>query len=249
MAETSSKEGRAADLIERKLLLDDPWYQLILKMMKSNTQSLKGKQILEVGCGLGGFCILLAGKGANPVGLDISSSAINEAKALTKQCKLQNQIDFVIGDAQFLPFKDQSNGIVICSETLEHVANYEQVFCELARVTEKSGNLFLTVPNLLSTLFFEYLVLLSIGQPQYAKNFLSVEKEHIFHLFKIKKLLNRDDLEVIEIRSTDFLHLPPTIRKALKIGKYLKVLSDHLEKHGWILRLFGAHIGVVLKKI
>ena len=71
----------------------------------------------------------------------------------------------------------------------------------------------------------------------------------IFHLFKIKKLLNREDLEVIEIRSTDFLHLPPTIRKALKIGKYLKVLSDHLEEHGWILRLFGAHIGVVLKKI
>ncbi len=248
MFEASSKERRADDLIERKLFLGDPWYQLILKMMKSNTQSLKGKQILEVGSGLGGFCILLARKGANPVGLDISSNAINEAKALAKQHKLQNQIDFIIGDAQFLPFKDQSNEIVICSETLEHVADYEQAFCELVRVTEESGYLCLTVPNFLSSLFFEYIVLLSIGQPQYAKNFLSVEKEHIFHLFKIKKLLNRDDLKVVEIRSTDFLHLPPTIRKALKLDKYLKVLSDHLENHGWVSRLFGAHIGVLAKK-
>lgn len=248
MVKMPSEEHHVAELIERKLLLNDPWYRLILRMMKSITQSFQEKRVLEVGCGLGGFCVLIARKGANPVGLDISSSAIRQAKNLAKKCGVQNQVDFVIGDAHFLPFKSESNEIVVCSETLEHVANYEHAFFELTRVTEKSGYLCLTVPNFLSTLFFEYIVLLFIGQPKYAKKFLSVEKEHVFHLFKVKKLLKGENLKVMDIRSTDFLHLPPTIRKALGIDHYLRVISDKLEKNSRALRLFGANIGVIAKK-
>jgi len=249
MIKATSKERRVADLIERKLLLSDPYYQLILTMMKSVTPSnFHGKRILEVGCGLGGFCIRMAKMGANPVGLDISSSAINKAKDLAKQCEVQNRVDFIIGDAQFLPFKEKSNEIVVCSETLEHVENYEQAFDELVRVTENSGYLCLTVPNLFSSLFFEYMVLLSVGQPKYAKKLGNVEKEHIFHLFKVKKLLSREDLRLIDVRSTDFLHLPPTIRKVLRIDHYLNVLSEKLEKNGGPLRLFGASIGVLGRK-
>lgn len=248
----AKKESHVADFIERKLSLTDPWYQLILKMMKSVINGFQGKRILEVGCGLGGFCIRVAGKGGNSIGLDVSSSAIRKAKDLAKQYKVQNQVDFVVGDAQFLPFKDQSNELVICSETLEHVANYEQAFRELVRVTEKSGYLCVTVPNLLSTMFFGYIVLLCIGQPQYAKKFLYVEKEHIFHFFKVKKLFSRENLKVMEIRSTDFLYLPPTIRKALKIENHLKAISDRiegfLENHRLPLRLFGANIGVIARR-
>ena len=129
--------------------------------------------------------------------------------------------------------------------------NYEKAFCELVRVTKKSGHLCLTVPNLLSMLFFEYVVLLLIGQPQYAKDFGCLEKEHIFHLFKLRRLLNRENLKVMEIRSIDFLHLPPTIRKALKIDHRPPAISDNLVTHSVSLRLglFGATIGVVAKKV
>ena len=245
-------KNRTSDLIERKLLLIDPWYQLIIKMMKSVIHEVNGKRILEVGCGLGGFCINVARKGAKVIGLDVSSSAIHEAKNLAKQLEVQSQVDFIIGDAHFLPFKDRTNEIVVCSETLEHVTNYEKAFCELARVTKKSGHLCLTVPNLLSTLFFEYVVLLLIGQPQYVKKFACVEREQIFHIFKLRRLLNREDIKVIDIRSTDFLHLPPTVRRALKISHSLKIISDriedYLEAHGLPLRLFGANIGVLARK-
>lgn len=241
-----------SDLIERKLQLVDPWYQLILKMIDPVLHELKGKRILEVGCGLGGFCINIASKGGKVIGLDVSSSAIYTAKKLAIQSGVPNQLDFVIGDAQFLPFKGQTHDLVICSETLEHVTNYEKAFSEIVRVINKSGHLCITVPNLLSTLFFEYVVLLLIGQPQYAKKFAYVEKEHIFHLFKLKRLLNREDIRVIEIRSTDFLHLPPRVRRALKIGQSLKIVSDrienYLEARGFPLRLFGANIGVLARK-
>ena len=245
-------KNQISDVIERKLRLGDPWYQLILKMLKSAIHEFNGKVILEVGCGFGGYCVYLAKAGAKAIGVDISSRAIREAKNLAKQLGVQGRVDFIIADAQFLPFKDQANEIVVCSETLEHVPNYKKAFSELVRVTTKSGYLCITVPNLLSTSLFEYIVLLLIGQPQYVKKQACLEKEHIFHIFKLRALLDREDVRVIKIRSTDFLHLPPRVRKALKISQSLKIISDriedYLEAHELPLRLFGANIGVLARK-
>lgn len=241
-----TKQRYGTGLVKRKLLLNDPWYQLILAMMKSVVQRVHGKRVLEVGCGFGGFCIKIAEKGADVVGLDISVSAIMKARNLAKRAKIRSQIDFIVGDAQFLPFRDRSGEIVVCSETLEHVRNYEQAFDELVRVTEKGGCLYVTVPNLLSTFFFESVILLSIGQPQNVKKFFSVEKEHVFHLFKIKKLFSRRDLKIAKIQGTDLFHLSLAIRKALKRDDYLRVPT--LFKNHGLERLFGATIGVLARR-
>jgi len=247
-----ARKNQISDVIERKLRLADPWYQLIIKMLKSAIREFDGKRILEVGCGFGGFCVYVAKAGAKPIGLDVSSRAVRKAKKLAKQLGVQSQVDFIIADTQLLPFKDQTNKIVVCSETLEHVPNYKKAFSELVRVTSKSGYLCLTVPNLLSTSFFEYIVLLLIGQPQYVKKQAFLEKEHIFHIFKLRALLDREDVRVIKIQSTDFLHLPPRVRKALKISQNLKIISNrienYLEAHKSPLRLFGANIGVLARK-
>lgn len=253
MVKAVTKRNNDSDLIEGKLLLTDPWYQLIMKMLTPVIQKFNEKRILEVGCGLAGFCIDVAKRGAEVIGLDVSSSAIYTAKNLATQLGVKSQVDFIIGDAQFLPFKDQTSEVVVCSETLEHVTDYKQAFSELVRVTNKSGYLCLTVPNLLSTLFFEYLVLLFIGQPQYVKKLSCVEKEHIFHIFKLRNLLNREDIRLLKIQSIDFLHLPPRVKRALRMGQSLKIISAHIEgyfeAHGLPLRLFGANIGVLAKKI
>lgn len=246
------KRNLVSDVIERKLHLTDPWYQLIIKMLKPIIGEFNGKRILEVGCGFGGFCVHVVRQGASVIGLDIWPSAIHKAKNLAKQLGVQNQVDFIIGDAHFLPFKDETNEIVVCSETLEHVTNYEEAFNELVRITNKSGYLCLTVPNLLSTSFFEYLVLLLVGQPRYVKKQVCLEKEHIFHIFKLRKLLNREDVKILKIQSTDFLHLPPRVRKALKINESLKIISacieDYGEAHNLPLRFLGANIGVIARR-
>lgn len=214
--------------------------------------TFRGKRVLEVGCGLGGFCIELAEKGANAVGLDISRSAIRKAKDLTKHRNVQNNIQFLVGDAQFLPFKDQSYEIVVCSETLEHVEDYEQALNEIVRTMRHLGHTCITVPNLLSSMFPVYTIMLAIGQPQYARRFLNVEKEHIFHYFKVKKLFTREDLKVIKIQSTDFLYLPPRIKRFLKIDRYLKAISNRVENylhsHKLVFRFLGANIGVLAQK-
>jgi len=196
---------------------------------------------------LGGFCIQVAKEDGESIGLDISSSALQKARDLAQRYEVRSRVDFIIGDAQFLPIRDQTSDIVVCSETLEHVANPDRAFHELVRATKNSGYLCLTVPNLFSTLFFEYVFFLLFGQPKFVKQFLSVGKEYIFHYSKVKRLFCREDLRIIDIRGTDFLHLHPKITRVLGIDPHLKVLSNELERKK-IFRFFGANIGVLAKK-
>lgn len=242
----------SSKIVKDKLYLADPWYHLIIRMLRSTFQNLGEKTVIEVGCGLGGFLLNISKSCGEVVGLDVSLKAIRIAKDLAKQLCLQERVNFVVGDAQFLPFREDSGDVLVCSETLEHVPDYNKAFGELIRVTKKSGYLCLTVPNFLSTAFFENVILLLMGQPSYVKSLVSVEKEHLFHVFKLRRLLNQHDVEVITMRSVDFIHLPPRVRKFLKIDKVLRVMSDRFEnfctKHFPFLRLAGANIGVLVRK-
>jgi glycosyltransferase involved in cell wall biosynthesis len=242
------KKSRSMSVIEwkqRKLKLTDPWYQLILKMMKSTINNLEEKRILEVGCGLGGFCVYIASERGNAVGLDISKKAVQEAKVLSKKYNVKSLVDFIVADAQFLPFKEESFEAVFCCETLEHIENYKQAFHELVGVIKKNGYLLATVPNIFSMLLLEYLYFILIGQPKYVKEFLNVNREEIFHFFKLKRLLVNEELKLIEMRGTDFLHLHPKIKR---IFPYIDIFSKILEINGQELKFFGAHIGVIAKK-
>jgi len=249
---TNSSSNLSSGMIKDKLSLADPWYQLVLKMLHSIFNSSKRQVLIEVGCGVGGFLVNISRSYKEVVGLDISSKAVYTARDLVKRSGFQEKVHLVIGDAQFLPFKEQSGDIVVCSETLEHIPDYEKAFGELIRITKNSGYLCLTVPNFLSTAFFENLILFLIGQPSYVKSHVCVEKEHVFHIFKLKKLLNQQNVKVVDIRSTDFLHLPPRVRKVLKMDRILRIISNKLENfldnHFSLLRLAGANIGVLIKK-
>jgi ubiquinone/menaquinone biosynthesis C-methylase UbiE len=249
----TSTESRTFDVVEWKLRLSDPWYKLVMKMLMWVIPDFGEKKILEVGCGIGGFCINAASKGADVVGVDVASKAVHEGKNLARRFGVQERIDFIIADAHYLPFKDNTMEIVVCSETLEHVSDYKKAFSELVRATQKSGYLCLTVPNLLSSLFFEYIVLRLLGQPQYVKRHVCVEKEDIFHVFKLRQLLNREDLKVMKIQSTNFLHVPPRVKSTLKICRNLQIISDRIEDyfeaHNLPVRLLGANLGVLARKI
>ncbi len=94
----------------------------------------------------------------------------------------------------FYPFKDCSEDLIVSSETLEHIENHEQAFHEFARITNNSGYVCITVPNLISSLFFEIVFFMVMGQPKYVKQFLNVDKEYIFHYFKVKRLVNSEKL-------------------------------------------------------
>ena len=71
--------------------------------------NLQGATVLDVGCGLGGPCRMLADEyNCQVTGLDLSHEYIRTAKELSKLVKLDSKTSFIQGDATSLPFDDNT---------------------------------------------------------------------------------------------------------------------------------------------
>ena len=85
----------------------------------------KGERLLDIGCNWGRWSIAAARKGFLPIGLDPSLEAVLAARRVAKQLKVE--ADFVVGDARFLPFADDSFEVVFF---LQRLSAFEQGKCE-----------------------------------------------------------------------------------------------------------------------
>lgn len=108
---------------------------------------VKRKRVLDIGCQYGVFSFFLAEKGALVTGMDISQRWIGRCgrEAITKHG--DKSFDFMVGDAQELPFEDESFDVVVCSEVIEHVDHPGNVLSEINRVLVPGGVLVLSTPN------------------------------------------------------------------------------------------------------
>ena len=113
----------------------------IIKLLPNNA-----KDILDVGCGTGTFeGILLLYKNKsdmNITGIDGSPKCIEVAKS--KQ--IPNAV-FLCGDAESLPFRDNSFDCCLLIEVIEHISDKEGTVKELKRVLRTDGTLIITTPN------------------------------------------------------------------------------------------------------
>lgn len=99
---------------------------------------VKGKKVLNLGCGLGEEAVYLAKLGANVVAIDISKGMIDATKKLAKKYKVEKKITYHQMDAEKLTFKDNSfDGIAGCN-ILHHV-NIKKSIKEVKRVLKKNG--------------------------------------------------------------------------------------------------------------
>lgn len=95
----------------------------------------RGERILDVATGTGWTARLLASRGAAVTGVDIGSGVIEAAKALAPD------IDFRVGDAEALPFDENSFDAVTSTFGVMFVARPEVAARELARVCRRGGRL------------------------------------------------------------------------------------------------------------
>jgi len=101
---------------------------------------LERPEILELGCGTGWLSLRLAQFGATTA-VDIADDVIERAKAKSPH------INFIAGDFLQIPFPRNHFDVVICLETLSHVAD-QRLFIEgIASVLKPSGFLILTTQN------------------------------------------------------------------------------------------------------
>lgn len=98
--------------------------------------NIKGKKLLDVGCGAGVHAKIYSKKGAKVYGLDISKTMIDMAKI-----KCPN-VEFKVGSILNLPYKSNTFDIVTVSLAIHYVKDIGKVMKELNRVLKSHGLLF-----------------------------------------------------------------------------------------------------------
>lgn len=101
----------------------------------------RAKTLLDVGCGSGQTAIPAAKKGLKVTGIDIAENLIAHARKTAAAAKLDVQFDF--GDAEALPYPDQSFDAAISLIGAMFAPRPEHVASELARVIKPGGQLFM----------------------------------------------------------------------------------------------------------
>jgi SAM-dependent methyltransferase len=96
-----------------------------------------GAQVLDVACGTGNTAIPAAKAGARVTGVDIATNLLAQAKQRAANEKLDVRFDE--GDAEELPYADQSFDVAISMFGAMFAPRPERVAAELARVCKPGG--------------------------------------------------------------------------------------------------------------
>jgi 2-polyprenyl-6-hydroxyphenyl methylase / 3-demethylubiquinone-9 3-methyltransferase len=104
---------------------------------KSVAGELRGKRVLDVGCGGGILAECFAREGALVTGIDLSRPSVAAANRHSKLTNLS--IDYANAVAEGMPFLDSSFDIVVSADFLEHASNLDFVISECSRMLKPSG--------------------------------------------------------------------------------------------------------------
>lgn len=108
--------------------------------------TLRGAQVLDVGCGAGLFSEALAGEGASVVALDLAPELIEIARLHLLESGYS--VDYRLQSAESLAeAQPESFDVVVCMEMLEHVPDPAATVQACARLLKPGGQLFLSTLN------------------------------------------------------------------------------------------------------
>ena len=100
--------------------------------------SVTGKRIVDFGCGSGANTVLLANRGADVWGVDISEDLIRLAQRRMAVSGRPSGAQFIVGSAHDLPFPDGSIDVVFGIAILHHL-DLQLVAREVRRVLKPGG--------------------------------------------------------------------------------------------------------------
>lgn len=102
---------------------------------------VRGKRVLEVGCGHGGMQVALLDAGAREtVGIDLNPGFVEFALG-----RLRDQNAFVqVANAEQMPFAEESFDVVVSAAVFEHIHDIGEALREIERVLKPGGLLYAT---------------------------------------------------------------------------------------------------------
>lgn len=119
--------------------VENPTRDLDRKVIRKVLVNLKGKDVIEAGCGTGKNTIWLAKTAKSVISFDLSAEMLNVARRKINS----GNVEFVQHDiTKRWSFPNECCDVVTINLVLEHIENINFVFKEAYRVLRKNGKLF-----------------------------------------------------------------------------------------------------------
>lgn len=122
---------------------NNPDRKNLSEILYSMVGDIRGKKILDAGCGVGNDCKMLSENGAKVVGIDISQKMIDLAK---ERCR-DYDVEFYLNDMERTEFPDSEFDIAISAFSILYKENLKGIVREFRRVLKKDGELYIIVPH------------------------------------------------------------------------------------------------------
>ncbi len=102
---------------------------------------LRGKKVLDVGCGEGRWCRWMRTQGAEPIGLDPTATLLETARTQDPKGT------YLQGGGEHLPFEDNAFDHVVAYLTLIDIPDFRAAIREMARVLKPGAKLLIANIN------------------------------------------------------------------------------------------------------
>lgn len=200
--------------------------------------------VLDIGCGLLARAeVQYSLQGLRIVGVDISPTAVNHAQAHVKKEGVPGKTDFVVADAEALPFRSDNFNVVLCIGAICHLPSKDSLvkaLSEMKRVTKMHGKIFIpwwinfySISGLERKMMAKLFDILRIPRAQYLT----------FHGVKdVCTIINNSGLTINKMCYGSLLQMPwilfPSPTKIRNLfARVIELLNDHHRKNSSLSRL------------
>ena len=108
-----------------------------------SAQLVAGKEVLDAACGEGYGSHLLSASARRVIGVDLSSDSIEHARGRYRN----DRLSFHCANCLDISLDDDSVDVVVSFETLEHLAEHDELLTEFRRVLRPDGFLIMSSPD------------------------------------------------------------------------------------------------------
>ena len=126
--------------IERKRYQIAGWIPQVARFA-----SFRGRDVLEIGCGIGTDGLQFARNGARYVGVDLTPTAVELAREQFRLCGVDGR--FEVANADVLPFADESFDHVYSCGVIHHSPDTEATVRQMFRVLPPAGTFCVIIFN------------------------------------------------------------------------------------------------------
>lgn len=119
---------------------------LRLNYITAKSGGLKGKKVIDVGCGGGILADSMAAKGALVTGIDMGEASLSVAKL--HQLESGQKVDYIQSTVEDMAKKHPASyDVVTCMEMMEHVPDPSSVIMACSKLVKPGGSLFFSTIN------------------------------------------------------------------------------------------------------